>query len=804
MRVWKLGIRETVELLADAIQPAPDETIEDVIAQYTAWQARRQAIHGLWATAASPYAANIDTRFLPYKLCKFSAVLNAYPDARDDTYCHRVFGNRKMTDDTDVLITPYFDAPGRLNAFVVSPVQRQSGKQVVLQPFGSAHDFGLAGMDALIANTPQYHGNVKYIILDDCVYQQLHDVSLQSLAYAPPVATLHISNQTDTADVWQWFNTRNLVFWSPDISQAIEQARRLDSYVSLFTLPDETLTDAAIRQMSPRRFLSAVQLQVMPWRAAIATYLSRQPDISFGACLNLLRIPVDELLEITINQPKLHTRIKEAAASLERTIRFDATYVSETPTGWWVRNVLRRIRITNFTYRLNEITILKNQKLWTGSLYHDDKAIPFTLDMPTFDYRWYMPQFAALAKAAGCSPLLIKKHWGSKLYAIASQFHAPRTTQKTQTGIGWDKQQSCFTFLRYRIADGQISTHNIQFPTAIYESFSQTDWPTIFSSDDMQSVITDTPQNRQCWSLVFSLLQRLLCESVNKNHRQLLLSSPNGLQIFEASGCPTIQQPGTPQNVKKQITSMLVGLPYVLTASMRTKSSSLRKLCEQNVVRACRNRAEFLILRLLNLCDCLDTSLVGVPPLAFQRLLSHVLAFATRDAAHLQLPSNEACHELLKQWFTSHGQQVPNVIDHLLRSSQNCQTYCADFAQIAIEAVTHHKFRASMHNGLHHSVLIFDDRRKRRINISKAAMRRFSLSVIGSPLPVDQVTASLQQCGALYSTDSADYWVLSYDWWQAMCEPPTDRFSTEVQDVSSSSSFQHFDCDRITGSSDGH
>lgn len=347
-------------------------------------------------------------------------------DSGGDGGCARLFRGRGWS---DVLVFPYYAAPGRLSGFEF--VGRDGGpgdREFAATPSSRSvrrsggDEAGLAGLE----NTETVHGRLGahvVAVADPALAVRLQIRNAVVSRRPLPLVAWRDDGRRWTRDAWATLQRRRVVFWGWELTAAlVRQAALCDGLISLieFAEVSQDAVDHYIRLKEPELLLERAVRRAKPWREAVRRWADkRQPAAVESLLLDLeaLEIEVDADLAAALGP----TAAGLLAAPAVRTVRVGSYSYQENDEGTWQLTPKGRRRIADVRLRIDRIYAGPRPR-YVGRILHREGAIPFDVIATDLERRLVSTVCELCIRAGLGRPHLVRS---VKLVDVAVAFQEP-------------------------------------------------------------------------------------------------------------------------------------------------------------------------------------------------------------------------------------------------------------------------------------------------------------------------------------------------------------------------------------------
>jgi hypothetical protein len=491
------------------------------------------------------FIAHIDPQLWSKRGGQWYGAANRHQLATYLSHYGRVFrGTRLSNLDTDCVVFPFQDLPGRLSAFLFC-----HGEQYNLTPISylSLGQFGdrrrkagkTKGTGILVPEALE-NTDEAYILLDCPLVLRTH------------IKWLHLDSRLlPVSGIWGeapspgWFSVtgscRKYIFWDHLWNPALfRHARAVDGLVAA---PSSSVaaTYDLLKHVSPQEWLTKLKKHARPWRDALEEHLGTLgANEAEGFLLDIGWTPTETNSFLLDLPPTLRDKLMKLTERRRcRSVSIDNLVVKETDRGWILPN---GELLCDAPYAIEQIIEGPNPKVTrcTGRIWYQGEDIPFDCyqgRMEGSPNRWLAD---TMLKAGKGPPIVSHKH-RTYLTAVSKLFHPP-TIVSALDHYGWAAEESHYVLPTcYIKPGGRVVRHDLllkQRPH--YYAATGLDVPEPFTKDDWDYLLKPTEETRLAWPVLATVLNTLLAQPLHRNRVGLLVVGDGlatAVDLAVAAGC---------------------------------------------------------------------------------------------------------------------------------------------------------------------------------------------------------------------------------------------------------------------------
>lgn len=382
---------------------------------------------------------------------------------------------RKYThrDETNVLLLPYFDVPGRIRSLaMLRPVPNKTTWHVTHHeiPYtysGTtvAEDGGLAIHPDAVANT---YDSMLLLTSDVELYVRLTMKHFMKSPAALPIACYR-SKGAITKN-WQMLGSCQPVIWSPKRTpQSIWQAIKLDAKVcdGAHHVTRYEFVNKRDPAHTVRRFLKTAK----PWPAVVAELAEEKTDYHLADWLAAAHLNEQEQQLVISECPaKYRDKLKRAMGEsvVCKSFPADGGMVQQRAGGWFfMRPDGSEQLVTDAPFHVQEAVMGEDGAEYRVLATYMGNQFTFNVDRQQF-HKSAFDIVQERAIEAGVGVPTYDPKWKSRAIHWSLQFHAPSAVTST-IHVGMDAERECFNLPRVRLSTTSggyrsIATSSVALP----------------------------------------------------------------------------------------------------------------------------------------------------------------------------------------------------------------------------------------------------------------------------------------------------------------------------------------------------
>jgi hypothetical protein len=484
--VWKVSVSEALVRLAYEGVPIPAESLteESVNGYLKGHRAFQQRLRTLWnkSRAALVHERMVDANMIRKRLGLIDAVSKertlkgparlfgvAPATAMAHAFCPSLpeggvshakspFQGRGWT---EVVIVPYWSAPGQISAIYAIGRQAGPNDQVMATVPGpgvhSEHlnrrEAGLAGLPTILELTSP----AVLAVSNTTTFLKMQMRHFATSTKPLPLVAWYAGKMGVTHTAWDTLHHRRLVFWERTVTPEVLLQCHDTGGDLIVCGPVNNSARAMnhyLRYQSARDLYQRLIAEARPWRESVATWLQRAPDATIMQLIDKLEQGGHNAKEILRECDPDHRLLGKRSPPCTRRATVSNVQFMEQGGQWFRCNKTAKHRlILNGTICVDRIILRGKQIEYVGDIRIGPKSIPFRTGRfqsaaESIDY------FHLTAMQAG-EHLYFER--GFDLLKIALAFHEPQIV-RGKSHVGWDGQ--AFRFKHFSIKAGHVKIHD--------------------------------------------------------------------------------------------------------------------------------------------------------------------------------------------------------------------------------------------------------------------------------------------------------------------------------------------------------
>ncbi len=356
----------------------------------------------------------------------------------------------------DVMLVPYWNAPGRIAGFYVVGRRGNLEDRVYVPVWfvkstkGNAlRDSGLAGLDAILELPFSRILAVRDPLLLLRIQMRNFRHSLRPL----PMVAWHTGNEGVTAASWAVLDNRRVVHWARKVdAHLLLQCQKTGGDLILAgpKVNGDRAMSHFLRGYQPGDLLQRLFKDARPWQERVARWLREAPEAEVLSVVHQCAAIGHDVRALFEECDPKNTVVARRILPASRQVTVGgARYVERN--GRWYYGKTEKL-LLNGTIRLERIVLRGRRSEHYGTLCIGENRIPFVVRRRR-ELDRFIPFLSQVALRAG-------KHlyWASKapLYRIAMALHEPPIL-RGKTRVGWDGKG--FRFRHFTVRGGQARVH---------------------------------------------------------------------------------------------------------------------------------------------------------------------------------------------------------------------------------------------------------------------------------------------------------------------------------------------------------
>lgn len=335
----------------------------------------------------------------------------------------------------DVLVFPYYSAPGRLCGFEfvgrggAGPADRDF---CLTADNTVGTEAGLAGLHTVEQIHPRF-GTHIFAVADPALALRLQIRNAAATRVPLPLVAWSGRAGARTAAAWATIQRRRVVFWGWELTaELVHQAVQCDGLIALVEFTEVTphAISHYFRLRPPGDLLRTALRSARPWRTALADWATRRQTGEVDTLMAALE-------DRRIDTAAIAAALGEAAYALYqaptvRTAQVAAATYTETEAGWFVTKKRRSYPVSDAVLRIHRI-LTGPRPRYQGAIHYQGETVPFDLTAATME-RDAPAAVRRLCLQAGLGRPDIQLRSAVELLAIATAFHTPETVRVVPDG----------------------------------------------------------------------------------------------------------------------------------------------------------------------------------------------------------------------------------------------------------------------------------------------------------------------------------------------------------------------------------
>jgi len=462
----------------------------------------------------------------------------------------RVF---KGKDWADVLVIPFYTAPGKIHAFMFIGRDAEAPDDFVFKrvPVVSHQfetkdqapiwDSGLSMYETLTIEHKKF-GSTTFVLNDPVTALKLQLRHLRDNNTPLPICGSIIDGRISNRHVWKNAAHRDYIIWAPELSpELIQQAMcakgRIAVSDSLRALPDD------VSRRRPVEWLERMVRQSRAWEDVLETELEK---MELAECENLLLYLnmsdvelarfMQQCSEAICNKLQ---KIKTAGKEKHRSIAINGKTVLEKDGHWTLASgeILSDtiIRLENVVYYPDE-----NVTEYRGNVTRDEQVIEFAELASVMENKTGAWLRNLLARHGMGRPN-IQPRWSQHLLGLAQGFHEP-TSNKGIESFGWVDDR--FVFPRFEVhPGGHVLEQDAWYTLTEMTPARDLQAPGNIPHETLKTLGASSQSSAVFWATAAHITSNLLAEVLHQDRRGLVLLGAAATSLGAATatslGCIT-------------------------------------------------------------------------------------------------------------------------------------------------------------------------------------------------------------------------------------------------------------------------
>lgn len=354
---------------------------------------------------------------------------------RDSTDNHNLYQVLKGSRWTEVLMTPFYDMPGRIRAFAfLGRNGDRPGDETFRRTGGvSIHgnDAGLAGVDILPYAVP----GPDVIAVDDhmlMLHMQVRTYRVSLIAL--PMVTWRDDGEYRTSGAWSMLSHKRIIFWTMDLdARVVRQAVECDGFLSI--AGPGNMSPAGINHYYRTHpgvdMLRTIKQKARPWPQALGAWLAASSEgekETLWSALERNGADVSYILRKLGNAAPVGLLSRPGPG--KRMIRAgnDRKIITEDGDAWFVQTNKGKSRCEICNAVLRVTHVIKDtgtqELFYRGMIRYKGREIPFVAPMAEIRKN-AMAWMDAKMIDSGVGILIVQPRYKHQLHQIAIMFQEP-------------------------------------------------------------------------------------------------------------------------------------------------------------------------------------------------------------------------------------------------------------------------------------------------------------------------------------------------------------------------------------------
>lgn len=528
-RVWKLDTLATLTKLNKEIQTIPKEVLTEKgakeydelsitqyekLAEFWSNAKRNQWFNSPELLNISKYDIIATTSTQEWSKKTLEAVVGAH-DARD---IYEFFTGDKVKRDTNtmkkifgesdwrgVLVMPFYDMPGRINALLCLGRDGDPEKDIRFVQLVPHKDAGLQFHPRLLHDRPSF-----LIAMEDPTCYVLASIRHYNVSRSPANFVLWHSGKDAQTQPTAWDmvgSGKDIIFWNPTISkETIKQAMKVNGLISTYTISgsDQKTIYNKLAAKPAIDLIRSIKKAAKPWPRALDVIIGSLTDAEledFYFQLGLSDREFDQALRYCSYETCVRLDTITRTKPICRTLVYDGKQIEARPDGWFHLHGDNEELIVDANLRIDSVVHYPatNKSIYIGVIEYSGNEYPFTEDIKVVEaapLAWMRDTL--IKNKAGL--LRYNPKWSRKIASIAIMLQKP----KCQIGIekvGWDSDQRAMVLPKFSVSlDGDIQVNLDQITDETLPACGLP-LPQDFTPEELEPLVEDTDENRIFWAL---------------------------------------------------------------------------------------------------------------------------------------------------------------------------------------------------------------------------------------------------------------------------------------------------------------
>lgn len=416
---------------------------------------------------------------------------------------------RAATKWDDVMLIPFYDLPGRPQAFLCIGRQGRPDKDFIFKVLPASNtgwtneerqtqqEGGLAMHPDVFDNCRAWKDRVL-VMADPLQMLRMQTRNAELYPDPLPIIAWQQNDKSRPRFAWKMFDRQELVFWAPFCEPDILLHAIQNDGLVIVRGPGENTPEAIHNYFrnrvipDPRKHVEKVMEAAQPWPEVLADHFSTRSDAEVESYLLELELDGIDLNKIIDRSPaELQARMKHLVAkeTITRTCQMDNKTIVERKGAWVVDGrrpevlMNAQLRIDAIIHReVSEETFYKGRVLFEGAVF--DFCVPIR--------RLRKEPFHFLENlVAKKGALIYNSSWASKLVSIALQFQTPKASKGVER-IGWDAEIPGFSLPGFCIeSTGKVVKYDPFVPKG--SPATKLPAPEVLSGQDLDALLSANP-----------------------------------------------------------------------------------------------------------------------------------------------------------------------------------------------------------------------------------------------------------------------------------------------------------------------
>lgn len=412
------------------------------------------------------------------------------------------------------LISPLFDAPGRIAAISAFDIYAGNKRSDVIRLPGGSTD-ALMFMNGL-----HLFEEVLYATSD-----LQWALALQTWAYLSAMGPVPVVGYTlDTKQAWMNLRPKRVIFWNtettPDVFLAARQVPERAYIAKGPRISDTEDPFAKLAGSSARSMLNTMQTEAEPWLKALKDYLTSVSYSQVQDVINRLDLAPAHRQEMLSycqtkeEREKIATLVDTGVIQMSIPMATKGRFLVQKADGWYAqyKNEAELHLISEAMPIIETFTNFKSKVLYTGHIRVRNKSIPFEVDRDDFSIEW-------LKRFCQEHDEIIEVHdsIGKNFSHYVLQFHNPDKLEGLDR-IGWDSRDQSFVFPSYTLVNNG-TFRELRRPTACNHPTQQLHAPSPFVLSHVRNWLDNTPARATYWALMTNVLANVIAPAIGERTR---------------------------------------------------------------------------------------------------------------------------------------------------------------------------------------------------------------------------------------------------------------------------------------------